>query len=234
MTLSTTASSVTYQGNGATTSFPFSFLVPSAADLVVSLTDTTQSPAVLTTLGSSQFTVSGFGNSNGGAVIYPVSGTPLPVGISVSLRRVVAYVQNTSIVNQGGFYPDVIEAALDMLTMQAQQLAEGLSRAVQVPVGSGIDPNSYLATAQSAATGASNSASAASAALAQTQAAQATVATDLAAVQQDSVTVANLMATIILPPGTPLSGGDFTTPPPTGAVVGVTFGAVSAGNGGTF
>ena len=162
MTISSSASAVTYQGNGATTSFPFAFPVADATDLVVTVTDNTVSPAVVTTLTSGQYSASGIGNPAGGAITYPLAGGALASGHALTIRRVVAYVQNTSIVNQGGFYPDVLEGALDFLTEQAQQLAEGLSRAVQVPLASGLDPADYLSTIQNATNTATAEAGAAS------------------------------------------------------------------------
>ena len=40
--------------------------------------------------------------------------------------------------NQGGFYPKVINAALDRLTILAQQNAEQISRSVKVPISSSV------------------------------------------------------------------------------------------------
>ncbi|MGO9022597.1 MAG: hypothetical protein ACLQVJ_30040 [Syntrophobacteraceae bacterium] len=128
--LTTTQSYVTYQGNGATTSFPFNFIVQNATQLVVSITNNNVSPAATTVLGTSQYSVSGIGSGNefaggsgpGGTVTYPASGNPLPTGWSITIQRVVPYTQGTSLTNQGGFYPQVVEAALDYLTMLVQQL----------------------------------------------------------------------------------------------------------------
>ncbi|MGA3113504.1 MAG: hypothetical protein ABSF90_03620 [Syntrophobacteraceae bacterium] len=128
--LTTTQSYVTYQGNGATTSFPFNFIVQAASQLVVSITNNNVSPAATTVLSTSQYNVTGIGNGNefsggsgpGGTVTYPASGSPLPSGWSITIQRVVPYTQGTSLTNQGGFYPSVVEAALDYLTMLIQQL----------------------------------------------------------------------------------------------------------------
>jgi len=128
--LTTNQSYVTYLGNGATTAFPFSFIVQNASQLVVSITNNNVSPAVTTVLAASQYSVTGIGSGNefaggsgpGGTVTYPVSGNPLPSGWSITIQRVVPYTQGTSLTNQGGFYPQVVEAALDYLTMQTQQL----------------------------------------------------------------------------------------------------------------
>ncbi len=129
--LTTTQSYVTYQGNGSTTAFPYNFYVPSLSDMVVTITNNNVSPAVTTVLSTSQYQVSGIGSGNefaggagpGGIVTYPASGNPLPSGWSITIQRIVPYVQSASLTNQGAFYPQVVEGALDYLTMQVQQIA---------------------------------------------------------------------------------------------------------------
>jgi hypothetical protein len=133
--LTTTQNYVTYQGNGATTSFPFGFIVPAAGQLVVSITNNNVSPAVTTVLSASQYSVTGIGTGNefaggsgsGGVLTYPTSGNPLPAGWSITIQRIVPYLQGISLTNQGAFYPQVVEAALDYLTMAVQQIAAGTS-----------------------------------------------------------------------------------------------------------
>jgi hypothetical protein len=127
--LTTNQSFVTYQGNGATTVFPYTFIIPSAASAVVSITNT--ATGVTTILSTSQYTITGIGSGSefsggsgpGGNVTYPVTGSPLPAGYTITIQRVVPYQQSTSLTNQGAFYPNVVEACLDILTMQTQQLA---------------------------------------------------------------------------------------------------------------
>lgn len=160
MTVSTNTSSVTAIGNGATTVWPFTFDIPTADDLVVTLTDrTTFLPTVL---DPSVFSVTGLGTGSG-SVTYPLSGSPIDSNHALTIARVVPYTQETDLVNQSGYYPDVVEGALDDLTYQTQQLAEEVSRAVLVPVGSGLDPTDYLETTEAAATAAAASATSAAA-----------------------------------------------------------------------
>jgi hypothetical protein len=146
--LTTSQNYVTYLGNGATTSFPFNFYVQQASFLVVTITNNNVSPPVTTVLNSSQYSVTGIGTGNefsggsgaGGTVTYPVSGSPLPTGWTITIQRVVPYVQNTSLTNQGSFYPNVVEAALDYLMCGLQQLnaaATGFT-ALQGPAGNTI------------------------------------------------------------------------------------------------
>ncbi len=130
--LTTNQSYVTYQGNGATIIFPFGFIIPSASDLVVSITNNNASPAATTILSSTQYTATGIGNQSGGNVTYPVSGSPLPAGWSITIQRIVPYAQDTSLTNQGAFYPAVVEACLDDLTMQTQQLAAQMAGAAPI------------------------------------------------------------------------------------------------------
>src|SRR5699024_1764822 len=70
---------------------------------------------------------------------YPMSGTPMPSGYSLTLSGALPYEQPTAITNQGGFYPKVLEHALDRATIQIQQLAEQLSRSFQAPITGGAD-----------------------------------------------------------------------------------------------
>ncbi len=129
--LTSSQSYATYQGNGATTQFPYSFPVGKAAYIQVSITDNNVSPPATTVLSAAQYSVTGIGNgipgapnsTPGGIVSYPLGGSALATGWTITIQRIVPYQQNTSFVNQGGFYPQVVEAALDNLTMQTQQLA---------------------------------------------------------------------------------------------------------------
>lgn len=136
MTVSTTASVVTYLGNGVTTVFPFSFIGVNAADLEVLYTD---SDGVTTTLGTSTYTLvitataSGALWGIGGTVTYPNIGSAISTGTSLTIQRIVPYEQNISISNQGAFYPQAVEQALDLLELQIQQLVTELDYTIRVP-----------------------------------------------------------------------------------------------------
>ncbi|MEC4595452.1 hypothetical protein [Burkholderia vietnamiensis] len=131
MTISSTANKAIGYGNGVATNWPHKFLIPNASQLTVILTDPSGNQ---TTLSPSQYAVSGIGNRNGGTVTYPLSGAPLPLGWSITRLRLLPIVQQTDIVNQSGFYPDVVESAMDYQTMTQQQLAEQQSRSIALPV----------------------------------------------------------------------------------------------------
>lgn len=113
---------MTAEGNGVTTSWTFTFLIPTTASCQVQVYDTTVDPATTSSIGSSQFSVSGIGVTTGGTLTYPLSGSPLSTGQYLTISRVLPIVQETTIRNQGNFYPAAVENALDNLTMIAQQL----------------------------------------------------------------------------------------------------------------
>ena len=69
MTLTTSQAAVVYQGDGSNISFPFSFPITDASQAVVTITDTTQTPNVVTNLTpGTQFVISPMPCPNGGTV----------------------------------------------------------------------------------------------------------------------------------------------------------------------
>ena len=131
MTLGTTANTITVEGNGATTAFAYPFLMPAASDAQVIVTDST---GVQTLLNAPQYAISGIGVSTGGTVIYPLSGSPLSSGETITISRVLPEIQGTSVSAQGPTFT-AIEGALDYLTMLIQQVQSFTDRAIVVPVG---------------------------------------------------------------------------------------------------
>lgn len=130
MTVSSTANIVVYDGNGATTTFDYTFLIPAADDAVITYTDTA---GVETVLNSNQYSITGIGSDAGGTVTYPLSGSPIANATFLSIRRELPLVQETDLVNQDGFYPEVVEDALDYVTMLIQQVNTTNTQAIRVP-----------------------------------------------------------------------------------------------------
>lgn len=130
MTISTTANIVVYNGNGATTTFDYAFLIPTADDVIVTYVDTDGNA---TDLNPAQYSITGLGVDTGGTVTYPLSGSPIANGTTLTIRRELALVQDTDLVNQDGFYPQVVEDALDYLTMLIQQINTTNTQAIRVP-----------------------------------------------------------------------------------------------------
>lgn len=144
MTITTTANTVTGNGNGATTVWPFAFLIPYGDDgitpaVLVTLTNTNVSPFTYTLLTSGQYTILGVGDHAGGAVTY----TPaLAAGWQITIARNMTLTQDTSILNQG-FFPHTVEEVADTLEMQIQQVNGVAVRAVHAPAIEG-NPNLVL------------------------------------------------------------------------------------------
>ncbi len=101
--------------NGTTRTFDFNFRIVSQDDLYVSV-DT-----VPLTRGT-DYSVSGVNFYEGGSITI-ASGYALTNGAAVLIRRkVAAYTQETVFRNQGAFYAESVEDALDKLTMMSQEL----------------------------------------------------------------------------------------------------------------
>lgn len=135
MSLSSTTNKVIYNGNGATSAWPFSFPVLEADHLAVIFTD---GAGLETVLSPSLYAVGGIGEATGGSVTYPLAGdpiaTPIPTGTKLTLLRTVPYTQTTVLSNQGGYYPEVVERRFDQIYMALQQLEERVSRVSLYPL----------------------------------------------------------------------------------------------------
>ena len=133
MTISTTTSRVSYNGNDVTVGFSFPYLFLANADLVVILYD---SLGVGTTqVLDTDYTVTGAGDIAGGTVTMttaPATGEQLVIYREMDLTQEVDYITGDA------FPADTHERALDRLTMIAQQLNETLGRSIKVPVSSSL------------------------------------------------------------------------------------------------
>lgn len=132
-----------YTGNGSTTTFPFAFKVFVNTDVLVVRTDLSGVETVLT-LGT-DYTVSlnADQNSNaGGNVVLP---TALTSGFLLTVGSKVPLLQQTDFTNQGGFYPAVLNASLDKLTILTQQLNEEVGRSAKLPISSTADADTLSA-----------------------------------------------------------------------------------------
>lgn len=142
MTVSSQTNIVVYSGNGATTIWDYDFLIPEQDDAIITYTD---ADGVETVLNTTQYSITGLDDPDGGAVTYPLSGSPITNGTFLSIRRELPLVQTTDLVNQDGFYPQVVENALDYLTMLIQQISTTNTQAIRVPASE--DPPDELPSA---------------------------------------------------------------------------------------
>jgi len=128
MTISTETCSVTANGDDSNTTFAYNFLIPYQADGSTPAVDAfTTTDGVDTALVlNTDYSIVGVEESAGGTVTYPLSGDPLASGSTITIQRDEAYVQPYAFPNQG-FKPSDVEAALDWLVMQTQQLNRRVS-----------------------------------------------------------------------------------------------------------
>ena len=135
---STPCRSGPFYGNGSTTVFGFGFKVFKAPDLLVTVTDTSGITSTLA-IGSG-YSVALSANqdtSPGGYITLPIA---LASGYAIRIASNVPLTQEVALTNYGGFYPTVINAALDRIVMLVQQLADAAGRALTLPatVASGV------------------------------------------------------------------------------------------------
>ena len=123
--ITNTRSQDVFAGDGTSTTFTFSFTVPNTSVLELLYTTSAGTVTIDPNLYSVALTPPYGDNlwSSGGILTFPLSGSPVALGESLTLRRVVPYTQNTEISNQGASYPVQTERALDRLEMQIQQIA---------------------------------------------------------------------------------------------------------------
>lgn len=167
MTISSTSrKSGPYAGNDTATDFPFDFKVFSASDLLVVRADASGDETAL--ILDTDYTVTLNTNQDanpGGTVALPAA---LATGFSLVITSDMENLQPAELTNNGGFYPKVINTALDRLTILVQQVAEQVGRAVKTPISSGMTPDELLESIATA-----DSDAAAAAAVAQASAASA-------------------------------------------------------------
>lgn len=130
MTVATETNRTIAQGNGVTTVFTYNFIIPSATDAVIIYTNAAGTQTILT---STQYTITGIGDSAGGTVTYPLgSGTPIATGASLTILRELPLTQPDTISNQGAFYPSVVEEMIDNTVMMIQQINTDTDLALRV------------------------------------------------------------------------------------------------------
>lgn len=130
MTISNEDCKVTVIGNGAQSIFNYDFLIPKNVQPTLLMLG---ADGTITPVNPAQWTFTGAGNPSGGTFTYPLSGSPIAAGVTLTLLRDVPYSQVTNFVNQRALYPQSVESALDWLAEQTQQLAEVDTRTLTVP-----------------------------------------------------------------------------------------------------
>ncbi len=142
MTISTTDSRISYNGNGVTTVFSFPYRFLANGDIVVVSVSSTGVETVKTL--TTDYTLTGAGDDAGGSVtmlVAPASGTRLII------YRDTEVVQEVDYISGDPFPAETHERALDRLTMIAQEIAPNLARAITLPVGDASGLNESLPAA---------------------------------------------------------------------------------------
>ena len=122
-----------FTGNGTATTFPFTFKVFQASDLlVVRLNTSTFVESILVLNTDYTVTLNQNQNTNPGGSI--VLGSALATGFTLTATSDIQNLQPTDLTNQGGFYPTVINDALDRTTIQIQQIQEEVDRSLKYPI----------------------------------------------------------------------------------------------------
>jgi hypothetical protein len=136
MTISSTSrKSGPYSCNGSTIAFPFAFKVFTTADVLVVLTDALGVEVNLALGTNYTVAINADQDANPGGTVTTTA--TYATGYLVTLTSQVQNLQPVTIPNQGGFYPKVINDALDRLTVMVQQVAEKAGRALTLPISAG-------------------------------------------------------------------------------------------------
>lgn len=119
-----------YLGDGRNTSLPFGFKVFLPTEIAVVLNENGTERVLSHGQGCTVSLNAEQDVQPGGTVRLD---TPLPAGSKAVVLSNVRPLQQVDLTNQGGFYPDVLNAVHDRLTMLIQQLMELQARTPQVP-----------------------------------------------------------------------------------------------------
>lgn len=121
MTISTTASTVTHNCNGVTTTFAIPFKFEKDADIAITRIEITSGDELLIV---TDYTISGAGSDSGGSVTF---GGAFSALFQVRIDRNTAQLQPVDLVDNDGFDAETTEEALDRLTMMVQDVDRSLS-----------------------------------------------------------------------------------------------------------
>lgn len=119
-----------FLGNSTAMVFPFAFKVFTAADLFVITEDTAGNLAVLVLGTDYSATLNANQDVSPGGSVTLTTG-PLATGFLMTITSDVEELQQIVLTNLGGFYPDVLNGALDRVTILIQQLQVLIDRSIK-------------------------------------------------------------------------------------------------------
>jgi hypothetical protein len=132
-----------FEGNSVTNTFPFAFKVFAAEDVLVVRADEDGVETELTLVTDYTVTLNSNQDSNPGGSV--VTLTPVATGQKLVVTSKVLALQQLDLTNQGGFYPVVINRALDRITVVVQQVMEQVSRSWKIPISSDSTADALMA-----------------------------------------------------------------------------------------
>ena len=127
MTISTTIIKNSYSGNASQTVFPYTFKISADADIQVILRSALGTETVKAI--STDYTVSGAGDANGGnvtMVVAPASGETLVI------RRATIQTQTIDLVENDPFSAETVEGGFDKSISLVQEIQEEADRAIKL------------------------------------------------------------------------------------------------------
>ncbi|WP_454618379.1 hypothetical protein [Bradyrhizobium cenepequi] len=129
-----------YIGNGVTTIFNYGFRILDENHLKVIRTEAgVETVLVIDT----DYIVSDVGSASGGQIALVVAPTAAQ---TITILRNAPFTQETDLENQGPYFAETIEQALDLAAMRDQQLRELLNRAFVLPAAaSGVNTDAIIA-----------------------------------------------------------------------------------------
>ena len=143
-----------FSGNGSTTSFDFTFKIFNQTEVYVVQANSSGVESVLTLTDDYSVSLNANQNTSPGGSI--TLGTALPSGSKLVITSTVGYLQSVDLTNQGGFYPSVINDALDRLTILSQQLKTDVDRSAKISLLSTADAQTLVTSINTLATNLSN------------------------------------------------------------------------------
>jgi hypothetical protein len=142
MTISSTISRTSTDGDGSAVNFSFPYLFFNQNDLTVILVNETTNVETTQTI-TTHYTVTGAGVAAGGTVIM---GTAPTTNQKLVIQRNEQYTQTLDLVENDPFPSDLVEQQFDTLTMLTQQLKTLSDRSVKLSDGDFSGANPTLAT----------------------------------------------------------------------------------------
>lgn len=135
-----------YLGDGSQREFPFAFKVFNAGDVRAFVADSQGKERALTYGADYRVTLHDNQEARPGGLLTLTAA--LAVGDKLAINSKTDIVQSKVFTNQGGFYPVLLNDALDLLTVICQELQAQLARAMLAPVNATVTPSFPLPDAK--------------------------------------------------------------------------------------